>query len=499
VLALAVSLFASTGAVDAVAAGDGGSTRVTVTNASVHPTPLGAGAAGGPPAGFGTLGGYGNAVFLVQCLGGAGGHPPPPLEIQLDRQRIPLSVPALDFSEGAPALWLGSETSGAAMLGEALRAAGVLRVVRRVPAEVPTAFGALRFAPFILASAPDFAALLPAQRAAVEEAVAAGATLVLATGEGGVDAGLVQHWTGITLGEAAHPGPAARAAVPRAVAQRRLAWAPGSGAHPLLVADEAPLIVEAPWGLGRVRVLAVALDELEPGTVASTAFGVPPDDRGPVLSWLAAQPAMHSGAEIPFSPWVFVALAGLAGLGVVSRRAPRFAAASAVPLLGAALYLPPGGPPVVAADARVLLLPVGKGALALGAIDLKFGRGGAQTLDAGRLPVALEDALPDGGCLLVGQDRAAWALHSEPGSGARVRFVTWLEKSPEGVGTADGNLPAIGAGALSGAALERLTAAVDLPLGPAAGMPPVQAWRVVSRVASAPPPVVVSAPPSEAP
>lgn len=498
-LALVVSLFASTGAVDAVAAGDGGSTRVTVTNASVHLTPLGAGAAGGPPADFGTLTGYGTTVFLAQCLGGAGGHAPPALEVQLDRQRIPLAVPALDFTEGAPALWLGSETSGAAMLGEALRAAGVPRVIRRVPAEVPAAFGALRFAPFILASAPDFAALQPAQRAAVEQAVAAGSTLVLATGEGGVDAALVQKWTGVTLGEALHPGPAARAAVPRAVAQRRLSFTPESGAHPLLVADDTSLIVEAPWGLGRVRILAVALDELEPGTVASTAFGVPPDDRGAALSWLAAQPALPSGGEIPFSPWVWATLVALAGLGVLSRRSPRIAAAGAVPLLGAALYLPPGGPAVVAEEARVLVLPVGEGALALGALDLRFGRGGALTLDAGHLPVAIEDALPDGGCLLVAPDRAAWALHTAPGSSARVRFVTWMAKAPEGGGTAEGNLPAAGTGALSGAALERLEAPVELPLGPNAGTPTHSAWRVQVPAAVAPPPVVVSAPPSETP
>jgi hypothetical protein len=499
VLALVVSLFASTGAVDAVAAGDGGSTRVTVTNASVHLTPLGAGAAGGPPADFGTLTGYGTTVFLAQCLGGAGGHAPPALEVQLDRQRIPLAVPALDFTEGAPALWLGSETSGAAMLGDALRAAGVPRVIRRVPAEVPAAFGALRFAPFILASAPDFAALLPAQRAAVEQAVAAGSTLVLATGEGGVDAALVQKWTGVTLGEALHPGPAARAAVPRAVAQRRLSFTPESGAHPLLVADDTSLIVEAPWGLGRVRILAVALDELEPGTVASTAFGVPPDDRGAALSWLAAQPALPSGGEIPFSPWVWATLVALAGLGVLSRRLPRVAAAGAVPLLGAALYLPPGGPAVVAEEARVLVIPVGEGALALGALELRFGRGGAQTLDAGHLPVAIEDALPDGGCLLVAPDRAAWALHTAPGSSARVRFVTWMAKAPESGGTAEGNLPAAGTGALSGAALERLEAPVELPLGPRAGTPTLAAWRVQAPAAVAPPPVVVSAPPSEAP
>ena len=440
-LALVVSLFTAGGLVESAPAGDGGSTRITVTNASVHTQALSSGTIGGVLGDFGVLAGYTSASFLAQCVESVPGASPR-LEAVLGQQHVTLTVAPLDFSLGAPALWLGNDMAGTATLGEALRAAGVSEVVRRTPAELPAAFGALRFAPFILASAPDFAALQPAQRAAVEQAVAAGTTLVLATGEGGVEPDLVRTWTGVSLGGAEHPGAAARSAVPRAVALRALTFNSEHGATPRLMADAQPLIVEVPWGLGRVRILAVALDELELGPVAAAAFAPTSDERSPLVSWLAAQPPLPGLGVSPFSAGVWGVLAGLLGLALLSRRAPRLAAGGTLPLLGVALWLPPGGAAVTADHARIALVPVGgHSALAYGSIDLRYGRGGGQTLAAGQGPVALEDVRPGGGCLLVAPDRAAWALNAEPGAAVRVQFLSWLAEAPSEGGTLEGALP----------------------------------------------------------
>ena len=48
--------------------------------------------------------------------------------------------------------------------------------------------------------------------------------------------------------------------LPRVSSYRRLF--PRSGAHPIVIADDEPLAVESHLGLGKVRLLAVRLNEL---------------------------------------------------------------------------------------------------------------------------------------------------------------------------------------------------------------------------------------------
>jgi hypothetical protein len=491
-------LRAAAGPLEAVPAGDGGSTRVTVTNASVHTLPLAAGGAEGRLAPFGTLGGYASATFLAQCLE-AGPDGSRSLLFELDRQRFTVPIPSIDFTEGLPAIWIGAESRGAATLGAALEAAGIHRVVRRAVSEMPTQFSALRFAPFLVAAAPDFARLEPSQRRAVEQAVAAGATLVLATGEGGLEPDLLARWLGVTVGGVEHPGAAARAAVPRAVTLRRLGRAPDGPARSLVEADGLVLVVESPVGLGRVRVLAHALDELEPGPVALAAFSAGPDERGPLLAWLQASAAPLGGARSPFGPATWGCLMALGVLALISRRAPRLAAAGAVPLLGASLVLPPGGQPLAGEAARAVLVPTGDGALVFGSLDVRFGRGGSQAIPAGAMPLALEDATPGGGCLLATGDAAAFVLEAEPGAAARLEYLGFVDAVPPPVGPPDARLPGGGAARLAGAALAPVGNAMPLPLPETARPANTAIWQVVMPPPTETPPLVLEAPVSAPP
>lgn len=481
--ALVALLLATGGPLDVAPAGAGGVARVTVTNASVHPLPLGVGAAGGEPFDLGPVPGYGTSSFLVECVAGEA-PAPPSLDVRIDRDRIPLALPPPDEA-APPALWLGTDPAGTAVLSEVLRANGVERIVRRAPAEMPASFAALRAAPFLVASAPDLAALAPAQRAAVEQAVAAGTTLVLATGEGGTSAGLVKAWIGVELGEEVHPGPAARAAVPKAIALRRLALGPESPGRPLVLADDRPLVVEAVWGLGRVRVLAMALDELESGAVAEAAFRRPPDELASLRTWLSDR-SPPLADRFPLSNLAFGLIAGLAGLAALARRLPRVAAAGTVPLLGVALWLPPGGAPVAVTGARMALVPVGAGALVVGNLDLQAGRGGPSTLGAWTAPLALERARSAGACLVNAGSASAWVFRRPPGETTRVDYLQWLDHAPD---TTD-------------------EAALDAPGAPLASILPValdtprthdacRAWRRPAAVVDVPAPHVLPAPAAE--
>ncbi|MCK6571844.1 hypothetical protein L6V77_12210 [Myxococcota bacterium] len=494
----AALLLAAAGPLESVAAGDGGSTRVTVTNASVHTLPVAAGAAEGRLAPFGELGGYGSASFLAQCLL-PDDEAARALVVALDRQRFSVTIPPIDFREGLPAVWIGDEARGAATLGAALEAAGIRRVLRHPVAEMPRSFSALRFAPFLVAAAPDFARLDARQRSAVEQAVAAGGTLVLATGEGGLEPDLLRRWLGVTLGGIEHPGPAARAAVPRAVTLRQLGRTPEGPAAPLVEADGLALVIESPFGLGRVRILAHALDELEPGPVAEAAFATGPDERGPLLSWLQAGAPPLGGGRSPFGAAAWGCLGALVALGLVSRRMPRFAAAGTLPLLGAALALPPGGEPLEAEAARALLLPVAEGALVFGSVDLRFGRGGAQAVAAGPMPLALEEAAPGGACLLAGETGAAFILDAEAGSAARIDYLGFVPDAPPAGGVPTTALPAGGDATLAGAPLVPVAVPVPLPLPDEAVPVRLEAFRIdVPRRVPAPP-RVLPAPPADLP
>jgi hypothetical protein len=494
----AALLLAAAGPLEAIPAGDGGSLRVTVTNASVHTLPVAAGAATGRLAPFGELGGYASTTFLAQCLL-TGGEEARPLVVALDRQRFDVTVPTIDFTAGPPAVWIGDESRGAATLGAALEAAGVSRVLRRSVADMPRSFSALRFAPFLVAAAPDFARLDPAQRTAVEQAVAAGGTLVLATGEGGLEPNLLARWLGITLGGIEHPGPAARTAVPRAVTLRHLGRTPDGPAHTLVEADGLALVVESPVGLGRVRVLAHALDELEAGPVAEAAFAAGADERAPILSWLQTAAPPLAGGRSPFGAAAWGCLGALVALALLARRAPRLAAAAALPLLGAAIALPPGGPPLTAESARALLVPVGAGALVFGSVDLRFGRGGAQAIATGEGPLALSDMRPAGGCLLSGASGAAFVLDAEPGATARIEYLGFLPAAPAATGEPVATLPGGGGARFGGAALSPVGSPVPLPLPEEARPAFVEALRVEQPSVAAAAPRVLPVPPEAVP
>lgn len=439
--------------------GDGGSVGISLQNQSVHPLPTRL----GPPGDDGVelvLPRYGSGAWLAQCVDGGGGVPA--LELTVDRAREPIEVASIAFADGPPALWITTAHSGRARLEGTLRGVRPGASLRALaPDAVPATFAALRFAPLILVSATDHAALPAERRQALRDAVAAGSTLVVATGEAGAAADALTPLIAVALGPVERPTGALAEHLPLATSVQALR--PDAAVDTLLTADGAPLVVEAGWGLGRVRVVAVPFAELGPGALARVALTPPAEPLGQVLRWLDGGPPSAARAVSMLGPHVWALLAVLLALALIARRRPRAALALAVPWWILALALPPQLDATRLDRARVLYVPTPDGALLVGTFDLELARGGARTLPAGGARVALEDARPGGACLVAQPDAAAWVLDGPPGAHRRLTAFAALDASPEGDDKL-GELPAWPDGALAGATLRRVAVPVGLPI-----------------------------------
>lgn len=463
-------------------AGDGAGARVAVANRSVHAlhAALGVeGAAVDQPAPA-----YATVDFFVHCLGVA----PPDLRLRLDGDTEAVAVPSPPTDAAPPALWITTASTGRAALEALLGAVGPaieLRVV--APADLPPLGSALRLAPLVLVGVADVAALQPAERAALADAAAFGATVVVAAGEGAGAADTLEALADVRLGAPAPPGPALGAALPRVTSRRILSAGPLATVR--VEADGAPVLVERPLGLGRVRVLATPLTDLDAGPLARAALQYDTAALDGVLAWLAGAPPLADarGAALGWAPWIWVG--ALLLLGLVARRWPRLAAGlGGAALLGAAV-----APAVDAAArpdaARVLFVPTGGGdAVAAVSLDVSLRGGGVRGL-AAPAGAAFEALAPGTACLVSTPADARWILPGAPGD--RRRLVYFARAAPGApVGEDEGALPGWPPGPLAGAALRP----VAVPAVLAAGAP-AQGW-LARPVAEAPaPPLRLGAPP----
>ncbi len=453
-LALVVCLSPAAATAQPVVAplGDGGSVGVTVQNRSVHPLGIALGPADEDGVRL-TLERYASGGFAAQCIAGAR-DAAPPLVLRIDRRATPIDVPPIGFPDGPPVLWISSRQSGRAALEAVVRGALPEATVTHLElSAVPQTFAGLRFARLLLISAADFGRLDPQRRQAIADAVSAGVTLVVGTGEAGAAPDALRTLLPVTLGDVRRPTGALAAHLGRASAGRALR--PEGRAVATMTADGRPVIVEARHGLGTVRVTAVSFAELSDGALARAALTPPPEPLGHVLRWLAQAPPPGEIHPSPFGAHIWLLLAILASALLFARRRPRFALMVAVPWWLVALFVPPQWSATRLEAARVLYIPVPDGALAVGTIDLTLTRGGARTLMAGSARVALEDASPGGACLVGGGDVAGWVVDGEAGTPRRLTVFAMLDALPEGADKV-GALPEWPAGALAGATLRRV-------------------------------------------
>lgn len=468
--------------------GDGGSVGVRLQNRTVHPMRSTLGSTGDAGVEL-VLGRYADGRFTAQCIDGTLGSAPD-VVLSVEGRRQPIEVPPITFDGGPPALWVARERLALSALEAIVAPASGARLQHLSHDAVPGTFAALRFAPLILISASDFATLEPDQQHAIRDAVNAGVTLVVGTGEAGAPPDALAALSAIGLGAVSRPVGAVADRMPKAAAVRRLE--PGAGATTPVLADGRPVMVQTRRGLGQVRVLSVRLADVPSGPIADAVFAPPEQPLGHVLQWLAQAPPPDARRASPFGGQLWLVLLLLVGVVAVARRRPRLGIMLAVPWWVLAVLMPPQFTDTRLDSARALYLPVPEGALVVGTLDLTLTRGGPRTLTARTGRVALEDARPGGGCLVGHADAAGWIVDGQPGSTRRLTFFALVDAAPEG----DDKLTTLAAwpsGPLAGATVRRVEVDSILPIGlePAR----IDAARVDPALTPAPPPLVLESMP----
>ncbi len=401
------------------AVGDGGTLSLKLRNSQVYELNLRAGAALALNLER-RVGGYQEASFALQCLG----EPSPSLSLKLEGQPQILATEPLAFPKGPPALWISSAHQGRAAL-EALLPDG-LKLKHLSLEEVPAEFGALRFAPLILLQLGDYLQLSEEAQRALKGAMASGVTLLIATGEDEGSAEALSSMAPVHLGPSARVGPQLGQALER-ISKRRSLKAPQEFVR--LEADGAPVLLELPYGIGRLRVLSLNLSVLSPGVVAKAALKSS-DNLGPVLRWLAAAPPPKERSQRLFRGEIWLSLLLLLPLILLSRRWPRLALLLLLPLFVTTLLLSPSEESCHTELLRALLIPLPEGQLWVASVDLELRRGGGQTLISGP-GYSLDDVRPGGACLLSDKEGAAWLFEGEPGDHRRLSFFAFSSEPME--------------------------------------------------------------------
>ena len=416
--------------------GDGGSIALTLQNATVHRQ---LDAVGGLEL---AVEPHASATVYVQCAGTA-----PALGVRHRGHTDMFTPPVIAFPDGPPAVWITSARQGRAALSKRLSALrGPTSVLVVAPKDVPTWFGALRFAPLILVGASTWAELTDRQRDAIARSAASGATLVVGAGEGAVPADALTGLIDVRLGALGRAGPAMLTAVSGASTRRAL-----ETTNARVVADGGALVARAAYGLGEVRVVGARLTEIGAGPVGDAAFGQGPDRLSPVLDWANAQMALGEQRASPFAPWIWYALLVLIGLAILARWAPRAAAVGAIVWGIGAIALPPTRGALSVEGARFLAIPAGADHLLVGTVDMTLGRGGVHRLRGG--PAAsLDDARPGGACRIAQNDAAMWVVEGAPNTRRRLTIFGFSDQVTEGT-PAEAPAPAAGR-------LERLSTGV---------------------------------------
>lgn len=396
--------------------GDGGSVALTLQNATVHRQ---LDAVGGLEL---AVDPHGSATVYVQCAGTA-----PALSVRHRGQTDTFIPPVITFPEGPPAVWITTARQGRAALAKRLSGMrGPTSVLVVTPKEVPTWFGALRFAPMIMIGASTWAELTDLQRAAIARSAASGAILVVSAGEGAVSADTLAGLIDVQLGPLMRVGPAMLTAV-NGASTRRGVQTP----TPRVIADGSPLVARAAYGLGEVRVVGARLVEIGTGPVGEAVFGPAPDRLGPILDWANAQAALGEQRDSPFAPWIWYALLALIGLAILSRWAPRTAAVGALVWGVGAIALPPTRGALSVEGGRFIAIPAGSEHLIVGTVDMTLGRGGVHRLRGG--PAAsLDDARPGGACRVARGEGAMWIVEGAPNTRRRLTIFGFAANVADG-------------------------------------------------------------------
>jgi hypothetical protein len=213
------------------------------------------------------------------------------------------------------------------------------------------------------------------QRFLLKLMVATGTTLVIGTGDMEGDEALLQQFTPVGLGEVKSNSGSLLEQFPRVSSYRMLY--PQNEAYPLVMTDHEPIAVESQLGLGKVRVLAVRLNEVTSSPIATQVLSSDRRATEQLEEWLdlSMPPLTEPHRLLNDQVWILVFFIPVVFL--ISRRRWRITILGSLLWILSGLINPPLFAPTSIRQAHMLYIPVDEGAVVLAQADLNsFDRGG---------------------------------------------------------------------------------------------------------------------------
>ncbi len=442
---------------------------------------------------------YGAHEYLLQCLKRNDVQSSPKLSFILGEQEAKLYDWVTRSEDPKKVIWNRGSLQSSNQLKWSLRKTleGLYkRPVRSVRTDTfVTQLSAWARTEIFLTSLKALGDLSDQQLFILKMMVTSGMTLVIGTGDMEGDEKLIQRFTPVSLGQVKTTSGALLEQLPRVSSYRRLF--PRGAVAPIVVADGETIAVESHLGLGRVRVLAVRLNEITKGETAKRILSSDWSARGQLEEWLdlTMPPLTESPRLLNDNVWLMLFLIPLFFRYASGRW--RMIAGGTLVWIMISLLRPPLFVPTSVSRAHLLYLPMDEGAMILSQVDLNsFDRGGrAEPIKAEQ--IALVSAETEGACLIHDlteplesrsresgssvstlQTRGWWVIESDLGERQRFKYIAFAPRIPRPHLVIDDDMISEWPpGPWSGAVIEALAPLeTDLPIP--VDLKGVKAWRL---------------------
>lgn len=336
--------------------------------------------------------------------------------------------------------------------------------------------------------------------------VTSGATLVIGTGDMAGDEQLIQEFIPVGLGQVKPTGGALLEQLPQVSSYRTLF--PRAGAYPIVIADNQPIAIESQLGLGKVRVLAVRLNELNSGKISNRVLKSDWSARTQLEEWLdlTMPPLTQSPRLLNDQIWPMLFLIPL--IFFLARGRWSYILIGSLCWVLLTIIKAPLFVPTSIKRAHLVYVPMGEGAITLAQVDLNsFDRGGrAEPVNSRHLSLISSES--QGACLIHtlkqldtnGQgseeqsnlpNESWWIINSELGERQRFKYINYAPSIPRVDQKQSAQyISDWPAGPWSGAKIEALAPlASDFPIP--ADLKGIKAWRLPTASHQAPQPPLV--------
>lgn len=388
------------------------------------------------------LEGYSEIQFILQCKRPTNDSSPLNLSFLVNGQDLLLPSFGTSQSDLKSSLWVQSKSYSTPPRG-ATNTLG--RTPKRLKVkDFPEHFSSLTSLDLIMMSLETLGKLTRMQKDVLKASIASGTTLIIdleRLGRGARSKEILSEFSPIEYGEMIRDEQLS-SSLPSPTYRRLFL---NRGINVLLKLNESPLVAESPYGMGRVRVSAIPLKSIPPGSIAKKVFSVQHDASQQLAHWLHTSTPPLAMAPRLFNHRLWALLGFIPLLAWVTKRRLSLLFLSGSTWLVVALTYAPLPPTASISAARTLYLPLEQGALSIGSLDVSSSERGSHIIPLTPLPFSLLSADSTSACLIQELDgevmsssfkinrplKAMWILfNAEIGERARITYLSPVADPP---------------------------------------------------------------------